>query len=88
MLSKLNPSIKHSNSATFISFFLCKISSLVHLHLYSRLFFRKTVKNRRKTVAEMKISAIFYLGKVLINCISLKKISHVYPTVFPALNAH
>jgi hypothetical protein len=58
----------------------------VHLHLYLRPFFRKTVKNRRKTVAEMKISAIFYLGKVLINRISLKTISDVYPAVFPALS--
>jgi hypothetical protein len=34
----------------------------------------------------MKISANFYLGKVFINCISLKTISHVYPAVFPALS--
>jgi hypothetical protein len=33
----------------------------------------------------MKISASFYLGKVFIDCISLKTISHVYPAVFPAL---
>jgi tRNA threonylcarbamoyladenosine modification (KEOPS) complex Cgi121 subunit len=35
----------------------------------------------------MKISFNFYLGKVFINCISLKTISHVYPAVFPALMA-
>jgi hypothetical protein len=33
----------------------------------------------------MKISPNFYLGKVFINYISLKTISHVYPAVFPTL---